>query len=116
MTFDDVREIARGFPGVEESLVFGTPTLKVGKRYLAGTPKIDHDALCIKVPDKREREYFLTTKPDVYYVTDHYAAFESLLVRLPKADPDEVRGLFEQAWRAYAPKKLVTAYLTKAKS
>lgn len=116
MTFDDVREIARAFPGVEEYVVFGTPTLKVGKRYLAGIPKIDSNSLCIKVPDKREREYFLATKPDVYYLTDHYASFECLLVRMPLVDPDAVRGLFEQAWRTYAPKKLVAAYTPKDES
>jgi hypothetical protein len=29
---------------------------------------------------------------------------------MPLADPSEVRGLFEQAWREYAPKKLVKSY------
>ena len=113
MTFDDVRKIAQAFPGVTEYLIFGNPTLKVGKRYLAGIPKIDHNLLCIKVPDQREREYLLATKPDVYYLTDHYVSSEALLVRMFKADPEEVRDLFEQAWRTYAPKKLVAAYAPK---
>lgn len=110
MNFDDVRQIASAFPGVEEHLIFNTPTLKVGKRYLAGIPKIDANSLCIKVPDQREREYLLTTQPEIYYLTDHYANFECLLVRLPLADPAEVRDLFEQAWRAYAPKRVVASY------
>jgi len=111
-----VRAIAQAFPGVTEHLVFGTPTLKVGKRFLACIAKIDPDTLCIKVPDQCERAYFLDAKPEIYYLTDHYANFECLLVRMLLADPDEVRSLFEQAWRAYAPKKLVAAYHAKDES
>jgi hypothetical protein len=110
MTFDDVRKIAAAFPAVEEHLIFGAPTLKVGKRFLACIAKIDPDTLCIKVPNKLEREYFLSTKPDVYYLTPHYENFECLLVRMPLVEPAEVRNLFEQAWREYAPKKLLKAY------
>jgi hypothetical protein len=62
------------------------------------------------VPNQLEREYLLATKTDIYYLTDHYANFECLLVRMPKADPQELRDLFEDAWRTYAPKKVVAAY------
>lgn len=110
MNFDEVRLIALTFPGVEEHLVFGGPTLRVGKRFLACIAKIDPDTLVLKVPDQREREFLLTTKPDIYYMADHYANFECVLVRMSKADRDEVRGLFEQAWRTYAPKRLVKNY------
>ncbi len=110
MTFDEFRQIALSYPGVTEHLVFGGPTLRVGKRFLACIAKIDIDTLCIKVPDQREREYFLATKPDVYYLTDHYENFEALLVRLPLSDAAELRGLFEQAWRTYAPTRLVASY------
>lgn len=110
MTFDDIRKIAFAFPGVEEHIVFGGPTLKVGKRFLASIAKIDPDTLCLKVPDAREREFLLSTKPDIYYMQDHYANFECLLVRMSVANPDEIRDLFEQAWRTYAPKKVVASY------
>ena len=53
----------------------------------------------------------LATKPEIYYLTDHYVSFECLLVRMPMADPDELWQLLEQAWLAYAPKKLVKGYL-----
>lgn len=115
MNFDDVRQIAAGFPGVEEHNVFGGPTLKVGKRFLACIAKIDQDTLCIKVPDRREREYLLAHQPDIYYLTDHYANFECLLVRMPKADLEEVRKLFQVAWRTYAPKRVVASYEAKEK-
>lgn len=110
MTFDDVRQIAIAYPGVEERFVFGSPHLRVGKRFLASIAKIDKDTLILKVPDPLERELLLRSFPDVYYLTEHYASFECVLVRLPAADPSEIGRLFEQAWRHYAPKKLVAAF------
>lgn len=110
MVFDEVRQMALALPGVEEHLVFGGPTFRIGKRFLASIAKIDPDTLVVKVPDRMEREFLLSTKPDIYYMADHYANFECLLVRLTNADPDELRDLLEQAWRAYAPKKLVAAH------
>ncbi len=110
MTFDEIRQMALSFPEVAEHMIFGGPTFKIGKRYLAGNAKIDPNTLCIKVPDKREREFFLTNQPDVYYMHPHYESFECLLVRMPLVEPGELHDLFEQAWLAYAPKKLVAAY------
>lgn len=110
MDFEDVRKLAFMFPGVEEHLVFGSPTLRVGKRFLACIAKIDPDTLVLKVPDPLVREMLLTTKPDVFYLTAHYASFECLLIRLLNVDREELRDLIEQAWRHYAPKKLVAAY------
>jgi hypothetical protein len=95
---------ARSFPSVEEHIVFGGPTFKVGKRFLACIAKMDKDTLVVKVPDRLEREFLLTTKPDIYYDTPHYANFESLLVRMSLADPVELRQLIEQAWLTYVVK------------
>ena len=107
MTFDEIRQLALAFPGVEEQLVFGGPTFKVGKRFLACIAKIDHEALVLKVPDPFEREFLLTSQPEIYYVTPHYADFDAVLVRMPLVDPEELRALFDRAWRAYAPKRLL---------
>jgi len=110
MIFDEIRQMALSFPGVEEHVVFGGPTFRVGKRFLACIAKIDPDTLVLKVPDILQREFLLTAKPEVYYLTDHYASFEALLVRMPNVDREELRDLFEQAWRMYAPKRLVANY------
>lgn len=113
MTFDDIRRIALSFPEVEEYRLFDSPAFRIRKRLLACTAKIDPDTLMLKVPDRLEREYHLATSPDVYYLTDHYVSFQCLLVKMPLADPEELRQLFEQAWLTYAPKTLVKAYLAK---
>ena len=68
------------------------------------------------MPDKLEREYLLSTKPDIYYLTPHYENFECLLVRIPLVEPDELRELFEAAWLTYAPKRLAATYQTNGQS
>ncbi len=110
MTIDDVRQIALSYPGVAEHTTFGSPTFKVGKRFLASVAKIDSDALCLKLPDQFEREFLLDSNPGVFYSTPHYADYDSILIRMSKVDPDEMRDLFERAWRSYAPKRLVASY------
>ena len=110
MLFDEVRQSALSFPEVEEHQVFGSPTFRIRKRFLACIAKIDPQVLCIKVPDKLEREYLLAAKPDIYFLQPHYENFECLLVRMPVADAQELRDLLEQAWLTYAPKRLVKAY------
>ena len=110
MTFDDVRQFTLSLPGVEEHLVFGEPTLKIGKRFLTCIAKIDADSLVVKVPDMLEIEFLIETNPDIYYSPPHYANFKSVLVRLSKADPNEVYHLLERAWRFFAPKRVVAQW------
>ena len=111
MTFDEIREIALSFPEVEEHIIFGGPTFKVRKRFLASMAKIDpENTLCLKMPDALERKFLLETRPDVFYTSEHYENFGSILVRLSALHPEEWRQLFEKAWLTYAPKRLVKDY------
>jgi len=110
MTFDEVRQIALSFPEVEEYNLFGSPAFRIRKRLLTTIAKIDPDTLMVRVPNQLEREFLLSTKPEIYYSTEHYAAYNSLLVRIPVADPEELRELLEDAWMSFAPKRLVAKY------
>ena len=90
MNFEDVRQIALTFPGSEEYIQFGRPALRVGKHFLASIAKIDKDTLVLKVPDPLDREIRLAANPALYYLTDHYASFDALLIRLPRSDENRV--------------------------
>jgi len=67
-TWQDVVVIATRFPGVEETTSFNTPSLKVGKRFLARL-RTNPDALVIKTTDLQEREALLEGRPDVFFRT-----------------------------------------------
>src|SRR5687768_4559815 len=111
MTIDEAREIALSFPKVEEYPLFGSQAFRVGKRLLACRPKIDPEhSLLLKVPSQLEREFLLSSQPEVYYLQPHYEGFDCVLIKLDLMDAGEFRELFETAWRTYAPKRVLAAW------
>jgi hypothetical protein len=99
MEFDAVREVARSLPGVEESLGRGVWSLKFRGKLLA-CPAINKsaepDSLVVKLGFDQRAE-LIAADPDVYYLTDHYVKYPSILVRVPRIHPDALRGLLEMA-------------------
>ena len=117
VTYDDVRKIALGLPEVEEGTWYGQPNFKVRRgRSFAGTPTTKAategatgDVLVVRV-DMLEREALLGAAGDVYFITPHHEGYPWVLVRLERADPDEVRELLVEAWLASAPKRLAAEH------
>jgi hypothetical protein len=99
--FDVVRKIAQALPGVEESTIHGAPSLKVGRRLLA-CPAIhksaEPDSLAVRIGFDQRAE-LLAVEPSVYYVTDHYVDYPTVLVRLSAIRRDALRKLIGMAWR-----------------
>jgi hypothetical protein len=97
--FDAVREAARELPDIEESAGRGAPCLKVRGQLLA-CPAIhksaEPDSLVVKI-DLDRRAELIAADPDVYYVTDHYVKYPSVLVRLSRIHRDSLRGLLSMA-------------------
>jgi hypothetical protein len=98
--FDTVRNIGLALPGVEESTAYGSPALKVHGKFLAGIPakrsEVEPGSLgvCVDFDDRAE---LIAANPDVYYVTDHYAGHNVVLVRLSRVNPDVLRDLLGTA-------------------
>lgn len=59
------------------------------------------------------RDHLMHAQPNVFYLTDHYREYPSVLIRLAAADADQVQELVESAWRELAPKKLVAEHDAK---
>jgi hypothetical protein len=99
LSFDVVREIARTLPDVEESTGRGAPSLKLRGKLLA-CPAIHKSAephsLVVKLGFDQRAE-LIAADPDVYYVTDHYVRYPSILVRMSRIHPDALRGLLDMA-------------------
>jgi hypothetical protein len=108
VTWDDVVSLARVLPEIEVGTCYGTPALRVRKRFLARVRE-DGETLAIRC-DADERP-FLIQKHDELFVTPHYEDYPMVLVSLPAADPELVRELVEDAWADRAPKRLVAAWL-----
>jgi hypothetical protein len=108
VTYETVRAIALALPGVEEGPCYGTPGLRVRGKLLARLWE-DGETLVLKVGFDA-REILLAADPETFFITDHYAGYPSVLVRLPKVGREEIESLIEEAWRLNAPKRLLAEY------
>jgi hypothetical protein len=101
VNFDTVRHIGLALPGVEESTAYGLPALKVHGKLLATVPanrSAEPASLVVRV-DFDDRAELLAADPDVYYVTEHYAGYDAVLVRLSRVNPDVLRDLLGMAYK-----------------
>ncbi|MCR8561568.1 hypothetical protein KXD93_28190 [Mucilaginibacter sp. BJC16-A38] len=103
-----LRQKLMPLPGVEEKLCFGTPAFYVNKKYFARLWD-DGETLVLQT---LERDRWITTKPDAFFVTDHYFNYDYMLVRLKTVLPADLELLLLTAWRNRATKKLIREYET----
>jgi hypothetical protein len=100
--FAIVREIALSLPGVEESTAYGSPAWKVHGKLMACiaiNKSAEPGSLMVRV-DLDDRAELLAADPDVYYLTDHYAPYNAVLVRLSRVRPDVLRDLLGMAHKS----------------
>lgn len=108
VSFGEVREIALALPGVEDAISYGAPSLRVARRFLARLRE-DGDTVALQIPFD-ERDLLLQADPEAFLITDHYAGYPAIVIRLSDVSPDQVRDVLEIAWRARAPKRLIAEY------
>jgi hypothetical protein len=104
--FDVVRAIAMALPDVEESTIHGVPSLKVRGRLLTCSAlhgSAEPNTLAVRL-DLDQRAALMVAQPEVYYVTDHYVNYPTVLVRLSRIDRASLRDLLDMAWRFVSSK------------
>ena len=105
LSYAALRRKLLGWPGVEESTSYGAPSLKAFGKFLTRL-KEDGDSIVISGVSFDEREMLIETQGDVFYITDHYRNYPSILMRLSAADPAAVEAMLRRRWRELAPKKI----------
>lgn len=104
LTFDDLRDLAQEFEGIEESTSYGTPALKLRGELLVRLRE-DGETVVLRTTFV-DRDLLIQADPDVYHVTDHYRNYPYVLVRLGHVQRSEFRDRLEEAWeRARAQKR-----------
>jgi hypothetical protein len=101
INFETVRSIGLALPGVEDSTAYGQLALKAHGKLLACVPthrSAEPGSLVVKV-DFNDRAQLLAEAPDVYYLTEHYVGYPSVLVRLSRVNPDVLRDLLGMAYK-----------------
>jgi hypothetical protein len=100
LDFEVVREIAMRLPDVEESTIHSAPSLKVRGKLLT-CPALHRSAepntLAVRIGFDQRAE-LMAAEPGVYYVTDHYVNYPTVLVRLSRIHRDSLRDLLGMAW------------------
>jgi hypothetical protein len=103
VSFPEVSELAKALPGVIESTSYGTPALKVDGKLLARL-KEDGETLVLRM-DFVNRDLLLRAEPDLFFLTDHYLNYPSILVRLKEVTSKRMAELLEDAWRLVARRR-----------
>jgi hypothetical protein len=102
MTLDDVREIVLSMPEVTETTAYGMPAFKAAKKRFAGQPiarpDVHANSLGVYLSFE-ERDRLIASRPDVYYLTEHFAPYPAVLARLSNMQRSELRELLAAAWR-----------------
>jgi DNA-binding XRE family transcriptional regulator len=98
--FEIVRTIGTTLPDVKDASTRLGVALKFKGRLLACVA-IDNSAepnsLMVSIGHKR-RDALLAQKPDVYYLTGHYAPYPAILVRLSLIKKDALKNLLTESW------------------
>jgi hypothetical protein len=105
ISWEDVLELARDLPEVEESTSYGTPSLKVKGKFMARLR--DEAGVLVVRCDLDEKPFLLEANPETLFTMPHYDGYGAVLVRLDAVGRDELKELLIDAWLLVAPKKLV---------
>lgn len=107
INLDTVRKIGLALPGVEDGTAYGSPALKVRGKLLACIPvhkSAEPGSLAVRIGFD-ERAELIAADPDTYYLTEHYADYTAVLVRLSRLNHDALRDLLRMAYRFVTSKK-----------
>ncbi|MGC2402640.1 MAG: hypothetical protein WA510_22810 [Acidobacteriaceae bacterium] len=112
VTLNTAFDVAATFPGVEKSIAYGSPALKVkgpkGKlELMACVPthkSAEPGSLMIRV-DRRERAALLEEAPELYYAPDHYLNYDAVLVRIALLTPELLRDLLVMSYNFVTRKR-----------
>ncbi|HSC60250.1 MAG TPA: MmcQ/YjbR family DNA-binding protein [Rhizomicrobium sp.] len=102
------KKIAGSFPEAHEKESYGNPAFFIAKKFFTRYRKTD-DSVVFIVDSMETRDMMLELDPKTYFITDHYKDYPSVLVRMERITPDELKLMLERRWRQIAPKKLVRA-------
>ena len=108
VNWDTVRQLASALPEAAEGTSYGTPAFKVRGKLFVRLHQ-SGESVVLKI-DPAERAMRMRADPEAFYITDHYANYPLMLVRLSAVRRDDLRDLLEESWRRSAPQRLVAAF------
>lgn len=106
---DDLGRIALEKEGVTEKSEGSYEFRRDGRMMFAPYPERVHpkkarvkqyDMFVMRVADADDKEALLQGEPDVFFTTNHYNGYATVIVRLEAIDEERLLELVEDAWHA----------------
>jgi hypothetical protein len=110
MTWEQLCKLALGLPGVAIEPWYGTPALKVGGKGFVRL-KEDGTSVVFILDSVDTQEALIAARPAIYFITDHYRGWPSVLARLSRLPRGEAMERLEHAWRRKASKAILAAHV-----
>ncbi len=110
VTYADLKQWVLALPGTSEVFVerWNEFTLRYGEKiFVTGDPNAASASVKSSLEEQAE---LLASAPEVYQKAAYTGRFGWVRVDLARADPAELRGVVEEAWRRTAAKRVVKAY------
>jgi hypothetical protein len=104
-----IRQHMMSLPGVTEGLSHGTPAFYVNKKMLTRLWE-NGEVLVVRT---EERDRWLQTDPETFFITDHYRNYPTILINLDKVQPEDLKQLLTDAWINRASKTWIKEYLSR---
>jgi len=95
VTWNEVCDMARALADIERSTSYGTEALKVKSKLMARL-KEDGESMVLLVGFD-EREILIEADPDVFFTTDHYRGYPTVLIHLSRIPAEQMRSLLAMA-------------------
>ena len=92
LTRADARKVALSFAGAYERPYFGKPSIFVGETFLCRVHDRE-EAVVIVQGSMEMRNVMLEAEPRLFYITDHYRNFPTVLARLGALDKKTLKDL-----------------------
>ena len=110
VSYADLKQWVLALPGTREVFVerWNEFTLRYGEKvFVIGDPDSAYASVKASVEEQAE---LLASAPEVYQKAAYVGRYGWVRVDLARADPGELRGVVEDAWRRTAAKRVVKAY------
>jgi hypothetical protein len=101
-----VQRLILALPGVEEGTSYGMPSFKLAGKFLARL-RDDDTVLVVHLRSFEDRDHLIESEPGVFFTTDHYRNYPTLLIRLAGVSARVLEEVLADAWRRGAPRRLL---------
>ncbi|WP_426669724.1 MmcQ/YjbR family DNA-binding protein [Mucilaginibacter sp. McL0603] len=101
-----IRQHMMALPGVTEGLSHGTPAFYVNKRMLTRLWE-NGEVLVVRT---EERDKWMQADPETFFITDHYRNYPTMLIKMDRVQPDDLKQLLTDAWLGRASKMQIKEY------